>query len=67
MERVLLQRTHALLMLGSIKICWTPGPWASVWGGSRREATMAVGSLELSLGSGGSRTKCRISAADVPT
>lgn len=67
MERVLLQRTHALYILGSMRICWTPGPLASLCGGSSLEAMIAVGSAEGSLDSGGRSTKWRISAAEVPT
>lgn len=66
MERVLLQSTHALLILGSSRICCTPGPLASLCGGSSLEAIMAVESA-ASSDSGGSRTKWRISAAEVPT
>jgi hypothetical protein len=67
MERVLLHSTQALLILGSSRICCTPGPLASLCGGSRREAMMAVGSSDGSSVSGGSRTKWMISAAEVPT
>jgi hypothetical protein len=61
---------QALLMAGSSRICWTPGAgtWlASECGGERREAMMGVGWASGSLGSGGRRTKWRISAAEVPT
>ena len=67
MEKVLLHSMQALLTLGSSRICCTPGPSLSLCGGSSLEAIMAVGSWEASLGSGGSRTKWRISAAEVPT
>lgn len=67
MEKVLLQRIQALLTLGRMRICWTPGPLLSLCGGSNRDAIIAVGSSVGSLGSGGSRTKWRISAAEVPT
>lgn len=67
MDRVLLHSTQALFTLGRSKICWTPGPAESLYGGSSLEAMMAVGSSEASPGSGGRRTKCKISAAEVPT
>ncbi|KAH8645324.1 hypothetical protein IG631_02788 [Alternaria alternata] len=67
MERVLLHSTQALLILGSNRICCTPGPLLSLCGGSSREAMMAVGSSEGSSVSGGRRTKWMISEADVPT
>jgi hypothetical protein len=67
MEKVLLHRIQALLTLGRMRICCTPGPLGSLWGGSSLEAIMAVASSEASPGSGGSRTKWRISAAEVPT
>jgi hypothetical protein len=67
MEKVLLQRMHALLIVGSRRICCTPGPVSSLCGGSSLEAMMAVGSSAASPGSGGRRTKWRISAAEVPT
>jgi hypothetical protein len=66
-ESVLLHSTHALLILGSSNICCTPGPPASLCGGSSLEAIMAMGSSEGSSDSGGRRTKWMISAAEVPT
>ena len=56
-DKVLLQSTQALLMLGRSKICCTPGPLGSLCGGSNLEAMMAVGSSAGSSDSGGSRTK----------
>lgn len=57
---------QALLTLGSSRICWTPALDCWVNAGCRRDAMMKLGWPSGSLGSGGMRTKCRISAAEVP-
>ena len=65
-----LQSTHALFAAGRRRICCTPGRSGVVVSenvGESLDASIYDGASELSDGSGGICTKCRISEADVPT
>lgn len=57
---------QALLTFGRSRICCTPALDFWVKAGCKRDAIMKLGWPSGSLGSGGMRTKCRISAAEVP-